>query len=542
MGRFVVSNGLFHLRWLTLCSLAIVLAAEPAPAQGTAKAFRERSPSVRPARRKSEPPTPPVEASLSKADAADSKADSNAGEKAEAITEATPNKDLRPGQWQLERLELRDGTEYRGLIQARGESEYDFAEIVQPPGQPMFAVLRGIPVESVRKAERLPPNEHQKLVDRFNAFRNRAVIEAGRIDQVDLHLETRDGVTFRVYRGDWFELWSTTDDEPTRRCVVRLEQIFRAYRTILPPRTTPRGTLQVYLYGSLDEYQGRLRQLDLKLENAAFYAPAQRMIVAGSELTSFARRLAELRGRSAQAQREYVRLDREFTKGLAVLSNELKAKGFSPDEISAELAHRKANWKSEMKASLDAVAAAQRQNEAKFAEVTGQMFVRLYHEAFHAYLDHFVFPHDQHHVPRWLNEGLAQIFESGQLEGELLRIDAPSPTRLAAMQKELARAGRIPLSEMLIAADAPFLVPHAYQMAAEDDRAYLYAWGLAWYLVFERDVLSSDALLAYLSPESQKADPIQRFERLVGQPLGEFERDWRRSMERRGNAARPGGR
>jgi len=521
-----VSNGWFHLRSLALCSSVLLLTAEPLAAQSAARPFRDRSTPARAARRQSEQSRSAVE---TKTEAAESEQD----ERDVSAAEERTSQELRPGQWQLERLLLNDGTEYRGLIQARRESEYDFAEIVQPPGQPMYAVLRGIPLDSIKTVQRLPAADHEKLVDRFNAFRNRAVIEAGRIDQVDLHLETRDGVTFRVYRGDWFELWSTTDDEPTRRCVVRLEQIFRAYRTILPPRTKPRGALQVYLYGSLAEYQARLRQLDLKLENAAFYAPSQRMIVAGSELTSFARRLTEVRSQSALAQKEFVRLDREFTKGLAVLSNELKSKGFSPDEIAAELSHRKANWKNEMKASLDAVQTAQRQNEAKFAEVTGQMFVRLYHEAFHAYLDHFVFPHDQHHVPRWLNEGLAQIFESGQLEGELLRIDAPAPERLTAMRQDLTQFGRMPLSEMLIAADAPFLVPHAYQAVADDERMYLYAWWLAWYLTFDRDVLSSEALRAYLDPAARKVDPIQRLERLVGQPLAEFERDWWQSLERR---------
>jgi hypothetical protein len=442
------------------------------------------------------------------------------------------NSDLRPGQWALETLRLVNGGEYRGLVQAKREREYDFAEIVQPPGEPMYAVLRGVPLDTVAEVVRLPSDEHQKLAERFAKFRNRAVIEAGRIDEVDWHLQTRDGVAYRVYRGDWFELWSTTDDEPTRRCVVRLEQIFRAYRTVLPPRAQSRGLLQVYIYGSLEEYRARLRQLDLSIENAAFYAPNERMIVAGSELTNFGRRLNEMRAKSTEVQRKYVALDRRFTQGLTTLSGELKAKGFSADEIATELSHRKANWKGEMKAALDGVQVAQRQNEAKFADVTNQMFARLYHEAFHAYLDHFVYPHQQHHVPRWLNEGLAQVFESGQLEGDMLRIDAPSRSRLLALRNDFQKLGRFPLSEMLIAADQPFLVPHAYQSGQGDERMYLYAWGLAWHLAFQHDALESSALELYLDSDSQHVDPIPRFEALVGKQLPRFEDQWRESIMR----------
>ena len=517
-------------RFPLFCCIVLAIAATvqsfgEAGAQTVARPFRDRS---APVRAKTGPPKKSAVGEVKTA--TENKPDEPVEKE---IPRATSNRRFGGAGWLLETLRLQDGTEYHGLIQAKRESEYDFAEIVQPPGEPMYAVIRGIPLELVQGVERLPADEHQKLVERFAAFRNRSVIEAGRIDQVDLLLETRDGVTYRVYRGDWFELWSTTDDEPTRRCVVRLEQIFRAYRTVLPPRTSPRGTLQVYLYGSLAEYQTRLRQLDLTLENAAFYAPAQRMIVAGSELTSFARRLNELRSRSAEMQRDYARLDREFVKGLAVLSSDLKSKGFSPEEIAAELGHRKSNWKSEMKASLDAVTTAQRQNEAKFSEVTAQMFARLYHEAFHAYLDHFVFPHEKHHVPRWLNEGLAQVFESGQLDGDLLRIDAPSRERLLALRTDLQERPRLSLAQLLTAADAPFLVPHAYQSAAADDeRMYLHAWGLAWYLAFERDVLGSQGLDQYLGEDAQKVDPIRRFEQLVGQPLARFEEDWLNNLER----------
>ena len=66
------------------------------------------------------------------------------------------------------------------------------------------------------------------------------------------------------------------------------------------------------------------------------------------------------------------------------------------------------------------------------------MFVRLFHEAFHAYLENYVYPQTDHDVPRWLNEGLAQVFEGGQLESGSLRLDAPDTARLKLLQEDFA--------------------------------------------------------------------------------------------------------
>ena len=71
------------------------------------------------------------------------------------------------------------------------------------------------------------------------------------------------------------------------------------------------------------------------------------------------------------------------------------------------------------------ILALDRKNSAKFTEVSGQMFTRLAHEAFHAYRT-YVYPRQEYDVPRWLNEGLAQVFEAGlPLEADTLRIDTP---------------------------------------------------------------------------------------------------------------------
>lgn len=434
--------------------------------------------------------------------------------------------DEPPGRWKLETLTLKSGLQYRGLVQTQRETELDFAEIVQPPGRPMYAVVRGIAVKDVDKIEGLKEEEHDKLAHRFGRFRNRAVIEAGRIDQVVLEISLRGDQATLAHHGPWFTLTSSTDDERTRQCVVRIEQMFRAYRTLLPPRVAKPERLSVVLCGSLDDYRGRLRKLDLSLDNAAFYSPRERTIWAGSELNLFAERLGQVRRDHDEVKRTFAKLDGEHAARLATLSTELKAGGFSENEAAAEIRQRRASWKDQMDEVLEANAQRQRANEQKFADVTRQMFLRLNHEAFHAYLDRFVYPHDQHHVPRWLNEGLAQVFESGQLEGDSLRIDAPDRDRLTRLQQDLA-AEPLPLAQLLTAQEREFLGSHE---GSSSQRHYLYAWGLAYHLAFQENLLGTGRLDQYVSPVAQKLSPLARFESLVKQPLPKFEQRWREAM------------
>jgi len=62
-------------------------------------------------------------------------------------------------------------------------------------------------------------------------------------------------------------------------------------------------------------------------------------------------------------------------------------------------------------------------------------FALLNHEAFHAYLANFVVSGESRRVPRWLNEGLAQVCESGVWEGETFRIDSPDKPALATFKE-----------------------------------------------------------------------------------------------------------
>lgn len=355
------------------------------------------------------------------------------------------------------------------------------------------------------------------------------------MDDVQLVEKVVEGRRLRIYDGPWFQLLSDSDDETTRRAVVRMEQFFRAYRHAIPPRVDSQGRLKIVLYGSMEQYRAYLRQYRLDLDHPAFYSPASNTIVAGADLTHYAERLKQIRAENERLRSHYAGLQRDFLRQQRELAERLRQNGFTTDEVREELRVRSAAWEDRFQATMRKLAEVDRRNEDRFAEVSRQLFARLRHEAFHAYLENYLYPARAYAFPRWLNEGLAQIFETATLDGDTLRMDAPDRDLLRRLQADLNSA-RLPLADLLTAEEDVFLVTHA--QADVSQRHYLYSWGLAWSLLFFEEGLSDHALEQYASTESQSLPAIDRFEQLVGMKLPEFEQQWRGTMLRLGQPSR----
>jgi hypothetical protein len=428
-----------------------------------------------------------------------------------------------PDDWHLEALKLKTGVELQGVVLFDFRGQVDFAEIRRPAGKPMYSVVRTFRSQEIESLRRLPDKEHQRLLEQFKSFKQRLHLEALQAEQVQLTTQEVEGRTLHRYEGPWFILLSTADAETTRRCVPPVERLFLAYRQLWPPKVQPQTPLIIELWGSFDAYRRQLKNWNLDLEGPAFFSPQHNRIVAGCELDAFSRQLNAVKGEHQQQLQTLNRLDGELPATLARLSEDLKQAGFSDDEIAAEIRQRRAAWKQELNAVRSRVHEMDRRNEAKFLEVTRKMFRRLAHEAWHAYLENYVCPREQHRVPSWLNEGLAQVFETGQLEGETYRIDAPDAERLAALQAELTSA-RLPLEQVITADEQVFLQGHG---GGKSRQHYLYAWGLVWYLAITENRLGGETLDRYLADDEE---PLARFERLTGRKLPEFERQWRKAI------------
>ncbi|MEQ8791117.1 MAG: DUF1570 domain-containing protein [Pirellulaceae bacterium] len=433
-------------------------------------------------------------------------------------------------------LHMKNGKPYSGVILARSDEEISFVHIALPPGKPMHLVLISFDAQAVESIELLSPAERLELRRQIQpqlTSKSMSVIEAGRMEDIALSEEEHHGRRRFVYEQPWFTLHSTADEESTRRCAVRIEQILRAFRQVLPPRVEARRTLRVMLLGSMDEYRDHNRVLGLPIENPAYYSPEENLIVAGSDLVRYSQRLSAIRRVNERIKEDYLQADRESTRRINEALESLREAGFSRQQIEEERRARKAAWEREFKAMVGRgdsgeIGRINRENEALFQKLTEQMFRRIYHEAFHAYLENHVFPSSEHHVPRWLNEGLAQVFENGQLDADLLRIDAPDQQVLSALREDLAGPRPLPLYQILAADDRAFLVSHGDAQASR--RYYAYSWGLAWHLTFERNLLDGRKLDDYVSTDQAKLLPIERFENLVGMPIEDFDALWREAI------------
>jgi hypothetical protein len=186
---------------------------------------------------------------------------------------------------------------------------------------------------------------------------------------------------------------------------------------------------------------------------------------------------------------------------------------------------RRAQWNADQKELEKAIAESDAKNQTKFHEATEGIYRRLQHEAFHAYLENYVYPRNRFQVPRWLNEGLAQVFEYAQLDAETLRVDAPPPHLLAQWKKEM-KAGHLLSLRELLTDEKPLATGHDSPEGAA--RHYLYAWSVTYYLAFQQNRLSSAEFAQFLVKDA--LEPVVKFERLVGKPCEEFEKQWHADM------------
>jgi hypothetical protein len=454
--------------------------------------------------------------------------DANSNRQSPAPSLKSPSSGLKSSDWPMDEVELVDGRVFRGLIESQDDRRITLLEIQRPRGKPLGLLIRPLETELVARVNRLPDGPRAELAKRIDHYKRRASIEAGRMASLAVDQVEQAGATLRRYAGESFALESTADDETTRRLIVRLEQVFSAYQRIFPPRRKPSSRLTVKLFGTMAEYREFVGSTGLRLDNPAFYWTQRNMIVAGIDLARFSAQLAKATAANERVGRQ-LRADFRALEGRAnELAKQLEAHGYSEAQRAEELVATKARWRADLEKLRAQLEAAEARNTQMFNEITARMFARLYHEAFHAYLQNYVYESSDREraVPRWLDEGLAQLYESGQLEVDTLRIDVPDRERLAALAADLRGPAPLSLAELVSAQERVFLSAHLDGRPTAA-RHYLYAWGLAYYLVFGPPALGNVGIDLLSEHDS---DSGEKLEKILGMPLAEFEAVWRREM------------
>jgi hypothetical protein len=444
-----------------------------------------------------------------------------------ATVAAEPAGDLAGRPWKLEAIELHDGLRLEGLIVAppagADETEaVEFLQIVQRPGRRKQLIARPpFPVAFIRFMERLPAADREKLLAKVAAFREgqRRLEEAASVPLT----RTNDHAGWR-YEGPAFSLESSADSMLTRDAIVRLELIMTAFAALVPPVTEP-PPLTVKLCGSMAEYRGLQEKLGVRIENPAFYLPARRLLVAGSELPALIDEQKASADQLDAARQRYESLDKTLEDRLRDLAVDLDRQGFPPARRAEIIRRGRQRWAREQADGIARIEAARRANANTIARARRGFQARLAHEAWHAYAAGALRTPGDAGLPAWLDEGLAQVVESAAVEAGEVRLDAPDAERLERLQRLLAEGGVPPVADLLSAGQAGFLQAHA---GGVDETAYLVAWGLAFDLAVSRPVLSVDRIRDLVRVGDDAAIP--RFEAIVAMPIDRFDRLWRQRM------------
>jgi hypothetical protein len=412
--------------------------------------------------------------------------------------------------WKFDVIRHKNGAVFRGLILGETPAAVRFQIVRRQPGRPTVLLNTTFSRAEIDTVERLPDAERERLKERLRDLDPIGQTEKERMEQLVLEpipWSARPDAG-RRYRSDHFVLESDAAELVVRRAAVRLEQIYAGYERYLPPRSAGQVTT-VLLFQSRAGYEARLRAEGLRFVNLACFDPATNRVLCASDLEQLGERLDAVRRRHQQLRTD---LDKQEAALMKLYRGRELMRHLEP-----------------IRDTRKRVDAADRQNEGIFDQATQRLFAILYHEAFHAYLAGWVYPAPRPELPRWLNEGLAQIFETAFLEAGELRVGHADRDRLQRVKEAVRGNGLVSLDRLLRSGPNDFLAAHAADKAVTD-QYYLTAWALAFHLTFERRLLGSAVLDGYLAALANGTDPDVAFAAVVGQPLPVFEREFRRYL------------
>jgi hypothetical protein len=413
-------------------------------------------------------------------------------------------------EWKFEVLHLKTGGSLQGLVVEETREKIRFWQVKRPLGEPATKWLHVYKPNEVARIDRLSARDREALWARIKAIKPiRFKDELQLVQKLDLRPipwgkgNARTGLS---YTSAYFVLESDAGREIIGRAALRLEQIYAAYDRYLPSRLrlnqAARPT-RIVLMRSVAEYQSLLRGKRLNIFNPAFYDSVHNEIVCASEFQRLGNALEQVRKQEEELNRQIAALKKRY-------------KGRLPAVIRAQIQRDRKE-----------IGRVNHENSKVFEAASRRLFQTLYHEAFHAYLDNFVYPAREVLVPTWLNEGLAQVFETAMIDAGELRIDLADRAHLERIRALVSGGDLVSVADLLKAGPRQFHVRHAseHQLA---DRYYMTSWALAFYLLVERKVLSNpEKLDQYVTALKGGANHLAAFRKLVGQPLPQFEKAFR---------------
>lgn len=434
--------------------------------------------------------------------------------------------------WPFDVLRLKNGVVHKGLLLEEGPKGVKFKVVGRAPGKPTVCVPLSFSKNEVAKLEKLSDEDRTILKSKLDEIETAPEIEARRMERFDLKpadwLGKKDAAL--RYNSEYFSLVSDAPEDVVRRAAYRLENVYAAYARFVPPRFKSGEPTVIMVHQTLAGYQKSVPGGEA-IKNPAFFEPSANRVVCGTDLLRLGDDLAKFH---SEARKELERLAKEEARVYELF-------GKKPDLQ---------RFLKPIKDQRNEIFKTAKLNDGVFDQATRQLFQTLYHEAFHAYVCRFVYPPNGKggadspgELPRWLNEGMAQVFETALFEAGELRVGHADRVHLEKAQQALASKEFPSLKDILTAGRDTFVVTHAGKRP-EADRAYIATWALASYLMFDRRLLGSSELDEFVKSINKSDKPVEAFEKLTSQPCAEFEKEfhtWLRKLLPNGSLLEVGG-
>ena len=409
--------------------------------------------------------------------------------------------------WPLEAVRLKSGATLTGLVGEENNGQYSLKQVLRAPGLPPYVVEGVLDAAEVEQIERLPAAERTKLVAHLAAAERDKEAEIKRRGTVVFkEIRTASGtVRARQYDSKYLIVESDLPEATLREVVVRLEDVFELLTHKLRPKSPVEKPLRIVVFNGLAEFQSWQKKSGQALHGLACYDAKFDGVAAGTEIGRLAGELEKVKldhqDKSRRLDEFLVRLKAHFG-GKPPLGGLQQVRSIRQQMVDFDF-----------------------ENQVSFNEMRTRFLAALADAVLQGYLDRFICPGWAGGGPRWLGAGLGQMVEAAVEEPGPLQLEAISKSRLTLAQAAL-RKGELTPIERLISAQDSALNPNHVPEPATQDRDFLTAWALAQFVLGERRLLGAPAVEEYLTRTNKTTDARAGFEKLVGQPLPEFEKQF----------------
>jgi hypothetical protein len=419
--------------------------------------------------------------------------------------------------WKYDIVHLKNGATMHGLIVKDTLAEVLFQHVVRKTGYPSRVFPMTLTREEIDSVEPLEVMERERLAARIKALDPTGKGELLRMQNLELKPVPwgKDGKAKALaYQSVYFRLMSNANEDIIRRTAVKLEQLYFAYTRYLPPRCESAEATTIVLAQGLADYQRLAKDSGFNFLNPAYFDVANNQVLCTCELQKLSEEMDRVRAHHRQLLDDLSDRERDLKK---LYKNKVPQELMDPITKGRE----KIN---------DTIQKNEQLFTKAFEDGTRRLMQRLFHESFHAYLAQFVYPPADGELPRWLNEGMAQVFEHAILEGDELRVGRIDKDLLARAQRALEKGELVNLADLLKSGPKQFLVAHATDQQ-DSDRYYLTSWAVTHYLLLDRRLLGTKAMDTYVHNLHNKTDAPEAFRELVDQPLPKFEKEYKAYLE-----------